>query len=1053
MNLKVHVLCLLVSLTYTFEYDNTIVISNELQLRKCEKINETLHKCSSLNQAFQLLSTCCNLTNSNCCNSIDINMVEPESYSLNVSFTFMSFTTLRLSSDHNNIPAEIKCTPNINGSHSFDTGLAFVGVKNLTIEHLNITGCGMKHNSSVFIIVQYIVLRSALFILNSSDVSISNINVFDNNGVGILIYDTNGTVDIVDSLFIGNKLKAVEETENFSGGGGIYIEFTNCTPGVVTCDPNYNMHHANSVYKVNNCRFKNNAALYSFSESEPDQLAGNVHVYFGVGGGLSVQLHGLAYNNSFSISNNFYDSNEANSGGGLTVDIKQSASNNTVIISNSLFYNNSAQMYQGGGGAFIGVALYRKNDKSFNNSFVLTNCTFISNHALKGSGGGIMGYASHEPGIARATNKFEVHNSTFINNEAQYGSAIQIIKEYHASIVEGNMLTFIMDGCSFIENNLQSVQNTTFDSVGAVSSSGVNVRFLNYTRFYQNNSTALVVDGAFADFFDDSHTEFTENKGLHGGAILLIGESWMQVHPNSTLLFLRNTALAYGGAIYVELSTPYEFILSHSCFVRYFSEGSFPNEWKNTNFTFINNTAVRQINNTIFANTLRPCLKFFVENMCTTNIFLFKKPFYYYPNASSYQIMTSPFNFSNSEHTSFDIIPGEVYDLQLNIVDELCQNITGITFTANCMEPVSPFVLPLHRFTTGSIQIAGKPKDTCRLQLKTDSDYQVTKMLYITLLECPPGFIYINESCKCLVNETYLNPAIKSCELTLFQANYNQLYWIGYESENATNLLFGSCPYRYCYTDHVSQNQLLPRNASKAALDKYVCGNRNRTGLLCGECVDGYSVLMNSPTFACYKCKGHHFGVIYLLLCYIIPVSILFVVIMTYNIRMTYGPFSAFLFYSQIISSQYHRNLDYFLNADSPTTLSVSNILLTIYSISNLDFFQHEEFAYCLFSKAGTIDVMGFNALLSLYPILLIIIYFILRQLQYYGLLCRRQSVCFNKLRFPNNSVTHGISAFLVLCFAKINVTVFTILKSANISHMDKTMSHFKTVVLMQGNM
>lgn len=304
--------------------------------------------------------------------------------------------------------------------------------------------------------------------------------------------------------------------------------------------------------------------------------------------------------------------------------------------------------------------------------------------------------------------------------------------------------------------------------------------------------------------------------------------------------------------------------------------------------------------------------------------------------------MTSPFNFSNTEDVSFDIIPGEVYDLQVNIVDELCQNITGTIFTANCMEPVLPNVMPFYRLTNGSIQIAGKPKDTCHLQLKTDSDYQVTKMLYITLLDCPPGFVYTNKTaqCECLVNATYLNPAIKSCEMNLFQANYNQLYWIGYESDNTENLLFGSCPYRYCYTDRVSQNRLLPRNASRAVLDKYVCGNRNRTGLLCGECVDGYSVLINSPTFACYKCKGHHLGVIYLLLCYIIPVSILFVIIMTYNIRMTYGPFSAFLFYSQIVSSQYHRNLNYFINADSPTTLSVSNILLTIYSISNLDFFS-----------------------------------------------------------------------------------------------------------------
>ena len=669
-------------------------------------------------------------------------------------------------------------------------------------------------------------------------------------------------------------------------------------------------------------------------------------------------------------------------------------------------------------------------------------------------GGGITWYASHEPGKAQATNQFEVHNSNFTDNEAQYGSAIQINKEYYATVTEGSMLTLIIDGCIFIGNNLQSIKFTTFDSVGAVSASGVDVRFLNFIKFYLNNSTALVIDGAIAEFFNNSYTDFCKNKGLHGGAILLIGDSWIRVHPNSTLLFVENTALAYGGAIYIELSTPYEFVLSHSCFVRYSYHNLLPGEW-NTTFTFINNTAhqVTEGNNSIFANTLRPCLKTYVEDTCT-DVFLYKKPFYYHPN-TSHQIMTSPllFNFYNSTETSFDIIPGEVYDLQVHLVDELCQNITHVMFIASCVELVSPYVLPLYRFTNGSIQIAGKPKETCQLQLKTDSDYQATKILNITLLDCPPGFVYGNETeqCKCLVNETYSIPAIKSCELTSFQAHYNAFYWVGYASDNP-NLLFGSCPYRYCYTDHASQNQLLPRGAQNAILlDEFVCGNRNRTGILCGECVNGYSVMMNSPTYACNKCETHHhFGILYLLLSYIIPVTIVFVIIMTYNIRMTYGPFSAFLFYSQIISSQYHRNLDYFLNVDSPITLSVSNILLTIYSISNLEFFQHELFSYCLFSKAGTVDILGYNALLSLYPIFLITVYFILRQLQYYGLLCRRRSMC---LRLPNNSVTHGICAFLVLSYAKINVIAFTILKSTDISYMDKTLSNFKTVVYMQGTM
>ena len=1047
MNLNVYVFCLLISLTYAFEH--TLIISKELQSTECEKITETVYKCS-LNQAFHLLQ----MFNY----SVDI-IVESGSYALNTSYTFKNLCNIRLSSEHNDTLAEIKCMPNITGNHSSDTGLAFVGVENLTIEYLTITGCGMKHNSSVLIKTRFIILQSALFIQNSSGISIFNVSFVDNNGVGLLIYDTNGTVNIVNSLFMGNKLREAEATEYLAGGGGIYIEFTKCTPGIPKCDPKSNRHHACSHYVVDHCRFVGNIALYNYSDNEPDQLASNIHLYYGVGGGLSVQLHGHAHDNTVVISNNYFDLNKANSGGGLTVDIKQNAGKNSVTILNSLFYNNSADAYPGGGGAYTGIALYRQQDKAFNNSYVVTNCTFEGNRALNGVGGGMMWWASHEPDQAKATNRFKVSNSTFMNNEAQYGSAIQINKEYHATVVEGNMLTFIIDGCTFTGNNLRSINFTKFDSVGAVSSSGVNVLFLNVTRFDRNNSTALVVDGASVGFFKDSYTEFCNNTGLHGGAILLIGESWIQVHSNSTLLFVGNKALAYGGAIYVELSTPYEFILSHSCFVRYFNENNFPHEW-NTNFTFINNTAL-QINNAIFANTLQPCLKSYVEHTCD-EIFLYKKPFYYHPNNTnmSFLIMTSPISFNFSiKDTLFDIIPGEVYNLKVHLGDELCQDVADVIFIANCVDPDSPYALsfspvvsPLYRFTNGSIQIAGKPKETCNLQLKTNSDYQATKMLSVTLLDCPPGFMYndVKAQCDCAVNQTYFNPVIESCDLTLFQAHYNPLYWVGYKSDNSTNLLYGLCPYRYCYTDHTSQNQLLPRNANKTTLDKYVCGDRNRTGLLCGECIDGYSVLINSPTFACYKCKSHHVGIVYLLLSYIIPVSVLFFFVMTYNIRMTRGPFSAFLFYSQIISSQYHRNVDYFLNVDSPATLSASNILLTIYGTSNLNFFQHERFSYCLFAEAGTVDVLAFNTLLSLYPLVLITVYFILRRLQYNGLLCRPHSTCFNKFRFPNNPVTHGICAFLVLTFASINATVFMILKSTDISEMDG--AYLTTVVYMQGN-
>jgi len=256
--------------------------------------------------------------------------------------------------------AVIKCPPNINGSYNFDTGVAFIGVTNLTLENLSIVGCGMKHVSGIQIETdsekrQFIFFRSALFIQNSSNIFLSSINISESNGIGLLIFDTNGTVNISSSYFTNNKLNPKESTRYLAGGGGIYIEYTNCTPGIAMCDPHRNQFNTQSEYTIDHCVFTGNTAIYNFTNGEPDRLAINVHVSFGAGGGLSVQFHGQAKYNSFQILSCLFATNKANSGGGLCVDTKQSPSYNSVEIKNSFFFYNSAYTYQGGGGAYIWV--------------------------------------------------------------------------------------------------------------------------------------------------------------------------------------------------------------------------------------------------------------------------------------------------------------------------------------------------------------------------------------------------------------------------------------------------------------------------------------------------------------------------------------------------------------------------------------------------------------------------------------------------------------------------------------------------------------------------
>ena len=1019
--LKFMILWIIISVVSLYQHN--ICVSVKLPITKYQQINNTTYQCSSITEVFQQLS--------NCCNSTDIT-IEPGNYNLAISYELADLHDIRIRSE---TKAVLQCADNVNGTYGFDTGIAFVRVRNLIITNISIVGCGMKHNSTNYIDERFIIVRSALYIQNSTNISLDNVTICNNNGIGLLVYDTNGTVSITRSSFINNTLNPSEQSKNFTGGSGVFIEFTDCTPGLTQCDPTSNYFNKLSNYTIDQCVFKGNVAIYHLHGSQTTEIAKNISATFGTGGGLSLCFNGNLHTNVFQVSSTSFINNTAYNGGGLSVHGFGNMSNNTVQILGCHFVNNSGEF--SGGGLSLGNAVYQVGVQSFCNAYIVANCTFEQNEATVG--GGISGYGGRElQGLQ--PNRFEVCESSFIRNRAQYGSAIEANNEYYDLIPTGALPTFILSNCNFTNNSFpkdNSLSNTS--SVGAVAMSEVVVEFRGTTIFSNNTSTALIGDKAVIKFSNDSITTFQDNSGLNGGAISLISGAWISVYPNSSVIFLRNTALQYGGAIYVELSRPYDHLLSYVCFIRYYLENVSLSEW-NTNFTFINNTTPESnIGKVIFASTLKPCVRAY----SVRSDFLYDKPFYHYSRTNNSTVSTAPaiFNFSNDTRT-FTVIPGDLLDLPVELVDELDQVISSAMFIATCSGSPSPHVVPTYRFTNGSMKIAGKPNETCELEMRTDTDYQVFASVKIKLLNCPPGFVYSNEKeeCECIVDNSHQNPAISGCELTSYRAYINQLYWIGYESDDAKDLLISLCPYGYCYGDYMSEGKLLPRDANKITLDKFVCGNRNRTGLLCGECIEGYSVLMNSPTHTCYRCKEPHLGILYLLLSYIIPVSISFYIIMTYNIRMTTGPIGAFLFFSQIVSPFFV----YSVKANNERVQEGSSIVVGIYSIVNLQFFHYNTFSYCLVPNAGSVDILAFNLLLSFYPVLLVFVYFLLRRY------CTCKLQCCQKFGLSNKSVTHGLCAFLVLCFARINLLAFGILNSAEISYINGT--SFRKVVNLQGS-
>jgi len=1065
----------------------------------------------SLTDAFDLMTTCfmsanhqsnlndstnttgdliCCKSHSVCYNSINIIFMSGI-HTLKENYTITNLQNIRFSSSVSGTPPTIKC---ITENNDFDAnaGLTFVQVRNLTIEHLNIMGCGIKHTStSTSKYGEFITHLSALYIQNSTDLSVSNVNISSSKGTGLSIIDTNGTINIINSFFGSNRIIIPAElSSTITGGGGIYIEFTECAPGVSGCNSSGYLFANNSVIHVENCVFEQNRAWYNFSGSLTASLDTRTYIGFGAGGGLSLQFNGDVMDIFISVtvvSSNF-SYNEANNGGGLSLYGRYNTSYIHLNISGCTFLNNSAT-YFGGGGIVVGFVIFNALEKITHNTIIIDGCSFKHNESPV-VGGGLSWHGGTELLGTQQTNYFSVSRSSFLYNRALYGSAIQINKEYFDLIDNGTFMNLRIDSCNFTYNSANILLTTSAPSgVGVVSASRVNIQFSGYTDFSSNNSTALVGDAAELGFHNHSVTIFKDNRGFLGGAILLMSSSVINVHFNSTVVFRSNIAVINGGAIYVHFATLFDYLISYSCFIKYLGENIPIDEW-NTNFIFIDNKAADNQSNSIFTTTLRPCQNTYSKG------FLNKHPFCFYSsttkessppinmnanllyiynkqhclNSTQDQISTSSTKFCNVSNNSIYVVPGKVYDLNVCIIDELDNWVTGAQFVATCANTCSdtctdssyasseslsnmPRVLPAYRTNNGSIQIAGPPGSTCQLQLQTIADFQITGTWLVKLLNCPPGFIHSSEDevCTCLTSREHQNPVILGCEQTSFQAYFNQFYWIGYRSDDAADLLVGSCPYQYCYENSVSgNNALLPAVANKTALDSFVCGNSSRTGTLCGQCIDGYSVTLNSPTFTCDKCDDEYkLGVLYLLLSYIIPVSILFLIIMTFDIRITTGPIGAFIFFAQIMSSEFHYILIYNINANRPATRNTFNAILGIYSIANLDFFNHDVFKYCIFQRAGTIDIVAFELLLSLYPVLLITTYALFRKYYY---ICKWPR-CFRRFSFSSKSITHGICAFLVICFAKINLQAFTILIPAEISYIDEIDRSYKTLVYLQGNL
>ena len=409
---------------------------------------------------------------------------------------------------------------------------------------------------------------------------------------------------------------------------------------------------------------------------------------------------------------------------------------------------------------------------------------------------------------------------------------------------------------------------------------------------------------------------FTEHSGLYGGAIYLDQRSQINIRQGTSLQFHNNTAIK-GGAIYIQALYSHINCISTQCLFLYENNSS----RADFSFTFTENVGNpggsvmhANIDKIDFkAKDIRfPALdslteKFIIpdnsnntEPMYHSDSFLFcfctndsikkcetsrrkslmvvrRKPFYVMARAvvvyGNYTQKTVKSTIESSPE------PGD----------------STFSFTVKVdggIEQVdSSPVNNMHCSKLGLMAESDRTHETVKLVIgESFLDDDKTLYLDITFEEsCPTGF-NLNERNTTCVCDSRIESFLEKCDITegLFKKKSDFLrFWMGPVDNTSDFLYFRACPHGYCEKENFT---LLN--------DRNICAN-NRTGRLCGECIDGCSLLIGGVK--CEDCseKNSHLA---LLIVFAALGVILVALIFLTKITVAMGAINGLILYINVIN-------------------------------------------------------------------------------------------------------------------------------------------------------
>ena len=268
-------------------------------------------------------------------------------------------------------------------------------------------------------------------------------------------------------------------------------------------------------------------------------------------------------------------------------------------------------------------------------------------------------------------------------------------------------------------------------------------------------------------------------------------------------------------------------------------------------------------------------------------------------------------------------------------------------------------------------------------------------ILQFNFSDCPLGFCLRNGSCVC-VGE--LQSHNYSCNINTKGFESPTGYWTGLVGQS---LLFDvHCHPNYC--DSNKSDFHLTDDPAEACLG-------NRTGVLCGECKENYSVVFGSDT--CYD----HCTDVYLLTIPAYALAGLLLVFLLFALRITVvtGTINGLIFYANVLGLVLEK-----LTEDKVQNSSYSTFVRVFISLLNLDL----GFPLCFYEGMTMAGKVGFQFLFPVYLWSIVVMLILL-------------SKCSIRLsELISKSSVQVLDTLFYLSFSKLLSTVIVIFSSSTIS-------------------